>query len=192
MRVAIDASVLAYLFDAEAAPPKDAEGKPVADCQLRLEHLISELQQARATLIIPAPALSEVLVYAGEAAQNWLSTLTGTRCCQIAPFDTMAAVECAALAAERVAQGRRSGLTKAKAKFDEQIFAIAMVQQADEILSDDADIRWLAGQKLPVRGIVDLPLPPTSAQMTIDWDNVPPEPVARPARIINLDEPSDD
>ena len=96
MRVAIDATVLAYLFDAEAAPPSDAEGKPVSDCQRRLEHLISELQQARATLIIPTPALSEVLVYAGDAAQNWLSTLTGTRCCQIAPFDTMAAVECAA------------------------------------------------------------------------------------------------
>lgn len=170
MRVAIDASVLAYLFDASAAAPAGPDGSLVSHCQARVEHLLSELQQARATLIIPAPALSEILVYAGEAAPSWLGTLAGNRCCRIAPFDTLAAVECAALARDRLVHGRAADVSRRKAKFDEQIAAIALVERADEILSDDAHIRQLVGQRMTVRGIADLPLPPKSDQMPLIFE----------------------
>lgn len=173
MRVAIDASVLAYLFDGQASAPAGPDGQPISDCQARIEYLISELQQAKATLIIPAPALSEILVYAGSAAPEWLTTLTGVRCCKIAAFDTLAAIECADLARERMIHGSDSDVTKRKAKFDEQIVAIALVERADEILTDDDHIRKLVGAKLTVRGIADLPLPPQSRQIPL-FDHDPP------------------
>lgn len=140
----------------------------VSDCQARVEYLIAELQQAKATLIVPTPALSEVLVYAGEAASTWLGELAGLRSVRIAPFDTLAAVECAALARDRQAQGRPVDISKRKAKFDEQIVAIALVERADEILSDDDHIRRLAGEKIVVRGIADLSLPPQDPQLGLD------------------------
>lgn len=133
-----------------------------------MEYLILELQQAKATLIIPTPALSEVLVYAGEAAPSWLAILAGLRCVRIAPFDTLAAVECAAMARDRLTQGRPEDVTKRKAKFDEQIAAIAFVERADEILSDDDHIRRLVGEKMTVRGIADLSLPPQDPQIGLD------------------------
>lgn len=168
MRIAIDASVLAFLFDASASAPTGPDGQPVSDCQARVEHLIAELQQAKATLIIPTPALSEILVYAGEAAPAWLSTLTNLRCIRIVPFDTIAAVECAAMARGRLTQGRPADVTRRKAKFDEQIAAIALVERASEILSDDDHIRRLLGGKMSVRGIADLNLPPQNPQLGLD------------------------
>jgi hypothetical protein len=54
--------------------------------------------------------------------------------------------------------------TRAKAKFDEQIVAIALAEQAEMILSDDSDIRALAPSRLTVKGIADLELPPEEAQ----------------------------
>lgn len=171
MKVAIDATVLAYFFDAEAAPPLDASGVPVALCRERITLLISELQKAKATIIIPAPALSEILVYAGDAAPNWLSVLSNTKYCRIADFDQLAAVECAVMAKRRIEAGpRREGYTKRKVKFDEQIVAIALVEQADEILSDDSDIRALAGDRMLVRGIGELPVPAQDLQISIDWN----------------------
>ena len=128
------------------------------------------MQQARATLIIPTPALSEILVYAGEAAAEWLSILAGLRCVRIAPFDTLAAVECAHLAHSRMVDGRPTDVTKRKAKFDEQIIAIAIVEEADEILTDDVHIRRLVAGRMTVRGIADLPLPPEDRQMGLDLD----------------------
>lgn len=166
----IDATVLAYLLDAEAAAPLDASGTPIALCTERISLLISELQKAKATIIIPAPALSEILVYAGDAASNWLSVLSNTKYCRIADFDQLAAIECAVMAKRRIEAGpRREGYTKRKAKFDEQIVAIALVEQADEILSDDSDIRKLAGERMLVRGIGDLPVPKQDLQISIDW-----------------------
>ena len=168
MRVAIDASVLAFLFDGSASSPIGKDGNPIGECKARIEYLIAELQQAKATLIIPTPALSEVLVYAGEAATDWLATLAGLRCVRIAPFDTMAAIECAALARDRITHGRPEDVSKRKAKFDEQITAIAIVEAADEVLTDDDHIRRLVGDRMIVRGIADLPLPPKEQQMGLD------------------------
>ena len=167
MRVAIDASVLAYLFDGQVSAPVGPDGQVIGDCKERVEHLVAELQQSKATLIVPAPALAEILVYAGAAAPDWLATLTGVRCCRIAAFDTLAAIECADLARERMIHGPTSDVSKRKAKFDEQIVAIALVERADEILTDDDHIRKLAGTRLTVRGVADLPLPPQSQQKSL-------------------------
>ena len=58
-----------------------------------------------------------------------------------------------------------SDSTWAKIKYDRQIVAIARVNQASAIYSDDRDIRSIAAQAdISVIGLADLQLPPEAAQ----------------------------
>ena len=172
MIVAIDATVLVFLFDREAKAPLNPEtGQPVADCHARIEHLIAELQQAKAKIIIPAPALGEVLVYGEAKAPEWLQILSTSKHIRIAPFDTLAAVEFAAMERERLRIPKGAQAQRRKAKFDEQIVAIARIERADVIYSDDSDIRKLAGS-IEVRGVGDLALPLSAAQIPMQFEQV--------------------
>jgi predicted nucleic acid-binding protein len=169
MIVAFDASVLVYLLDDTSAAPQDDDGMPISDCQARVSHLIAELQRAKAKIIVPAPALAEVLVYGGSASATWLSILNTSRHIRVSPFDERAAVEYAAMELERLSS-RRTNVPRAKAKFDQQIVAIARIEGAELIYSDDHDIRRLWRAEDQVIGIAALPLPPQDAQLSIEFD----------------------
>lgn len=166
MIAAIDASVLLLMFDPDSGIPLDRDGEPVARCKERVDHLVDRLSKSGGRLLVPTPALQELLVGAGAVGPEWLSKLNGKRAIRIAPFDEMAAVECAALARDRASRGSKS--PRAKAKFDEQIVAIAKLHGATEIYSDDSDIRKLAPAHITVIGIAELPLPPEDAQGNLD------------------------
>ena len=175
MIVAFDASILVYLFDREAASPLGKKsGQPVERCWDRLQHLIATLSRDKAKIIIPTPSLAEALVWAQEGAPERLRILKGSRHFRIVPFDERAAVEYAATQAGRHAAGTKPpAATRAKAKFDDQIVAVATVEGVSVIYSDDADIVKLAGSRFSVFGIEDLPLPPEDAQMDIFIDAQP-------------------
>jgi predicted nucleic acid-binding protein len=170
--VAFDTSVLVYFFDEQAKAPHDpATGQPVTDCKARIDYLITSLQRSKAKIIIPPPALAEVLVKAQEAAPGWLQLLHRSRHFRIASFDERAAVEFAASQANRKAEGTKSASPpRAKAKFDDQIVAIASVESASIIYSDDPDIRKLAGSRFRVIGISDLQLPPQDVQLDLQLE----------------------
>ena len=164
MIVAIDASVLVYLLDANAAAPLDkASGQPVTDCKARVDHLVEILAKRQDKLLIPTPALAEVLARAGVAGPEWLRLLRQSRHVSLGNFDERAAVECAAMAAKRLAN-RGAASPRWKPKFDEQIVAIANVEGAKVIYSDDADIAALVREGVQVIGVAALPLPPAAAQ----------------------------
>ena len=169
MIVAFDASVLVYLLNEEAAAPQGADGQPIPNCQIRVSHLIAELQRAKAKIVIPAPALAEVLVLGGAVAADWLSILNTSRHIVIAPFDERSAIEYSIMERARLA-GPRLSSPRTKAKFDHQIVAIARVEGAERIYSDDADIRRLWPEDDHVVGVAQLPLPPQDAQLTIEFD----------------------
>lgn len=169
MIVAFDASVLVYLLDENAAAPRGADNQPIPDCQTRVAHLIAELQRAKAKIVIPAPSLAEVLVYGGTAASEWLSILNTSRHIFIAPFDERAAVEYSMMERLKIS-GRQKVSSRTKAKFDHQIVAIARVEGADRIYSDDGDIKRLWSDDRQVIGIADLPLPQQDAQLRIEFD----------------------
>ena len=177
MIVAFDTSVLVYFFDEKANAPIDAAtGAPVADCQERLDFLIATLQRDKAKIVIPTPALGELLVKAQQAAPEWLALLHKSRHFRIVGFDERAAVEFAATQADRIASGQKNeGASRAKAKFDDQIVAIAAVEGATVIYSDDPHIKKLAGSRFEVIGVADLPLPPQAAQFKLQFDQ-PEEP----------------
>lgn len=162
MIVATDASVLLYLIDPDLPAPLDDNGQPVTRCKERLDHLLDTMSKRGDVLVIPTPALAEMLTKADAIGKDWLATLHGKKAVRIAPFDEMAAIECAALARSR--KSRNPNATRNKAKFDEQIVAIAVTSRAEEILSDDNDIRALAPPGIVVCGIANLDLPPEDPQ----------------------------
>ena len=144
MIVAFDTSMLILLFDEKAYGPKDPEtGKPVDGCQARLRHLIETLTKTKGSqIIIPTPSLGEFLVRSTPlAASAYISTLERLRGVRISPFSVRAAIEFAELQRMVFAEGKRLNAgelaQRAKPKFDHQIVAIARVEKATVIYSDD-------------------------------------------------------
>lgn len=167
--VVIDATMLMLLVRPGTPVPVAPGGLPVEKPKERIELLIEKLQRARSKLIIPAPALSEVLVRAGPfASQAIVEYLNKYAVFRIEPFDTKAAIELAAMTRGAIAgKGKRgnSAATWAKLKYDRQIVAIAKVCGVTEIYSDDGDIAGIAKDTgIKVIGLADLPLPEEDQQ----------------------------
>ena len=59
----------------------------------RIDHLVAHLERSRAKIIIPTPALSEILVRAGAAAPDYLAQINSQSVFRIVAFDERAAVE---------------------------------------------------------------------------------------------------
>jgi len=161
-----DATALLLLLDPDAKPPLDpGTEQPIADAKARIEFLIRTLDERRETVIIPTPALSEVLVHAGDAGPGYLGLLSTTRCFRIEPFDQRAAVELAAMTRDAISAGDlRAGadMTRAKLKFDRQIVAIARTLSETTVYSDDrhiAKIGGLLGLKVIPSHALPLPTP---------------------------------
>ena len=163
-----DSSVLLHLLNPGLPAPAGPDGKVPTHCRERIDHFIETLSRSGGRLLIPTPALAEVLTKAGRAGQDWLAAIQGKKAVRIAEFDSLAAIECAALASGRKHRVRTS--TRDKAKFDEQIVAIALAEQADLILSDDTDIPKIAAGLIEVRGIWSLDLPASAAQWALPYD----------------------
>jgi predicted nucleic acid-binding protein len=179
--VAFDASILIYVIDEQAKPPIDpATGKPVERCQERVRHLLESLQQQNAKIVVPTPALAEVLVRAARGGPELLRILSSSKHFRIVAFDERAAVEFATRQAERIAASERApAATRAKAKFDDQIVAIAAVESATTIYSDDQDIARLVEGRFEVVKIAAIDIPAESAQGRLpfeDDDQIPSEP----------------
>lgn len=175
--VVIDATLLMLLLHPSAGVPVDGSGAPVDQPLERISYLVASLEKARDRIVIPAPALSEVLVRvehrAAQALVEKLSTLSIFR---IEPFDQRAAIEVAAMTRNSFDGGLKptrhpSEGTWAKLKYDRQIVAIASVIGARAIYSDDKGIRAVAQRRhIPVIRLADLDLPPESAQTTMDFE----------------------
>jgi predicted nucleic acid-binding protein len=138
----------------------------------RVDHLVSELSSAGERIVIPTPALSEMLVHAGKAAGTYLDELQKSSKFRIAPFDTKAAVEVAADIAGSIKKGNKRGGaagTWAKANFDRQITAIAKSEGAHTIYTDDGHVAKHAKRMgLKVVMLAELDLPESKTPL-LDW-----------------------
>lgn len=160
MPVAFDANILIDLFDPRVK----------GDRRAKLDHLIEELQKQRTKILIPTPALTELMVHAGKAREAIHQKLSGSSLFQISPFDSRAAMECALLLEAALNTGERRQLTKTKFKFDWQIIAIAVSHDAVAIYSNDADIaRYGKRANLNVINADDLPLPASALQEKFEF-----------------------
>jgi hypothetical protein len=167
--VVFDATYLMHLFRPEIGQPRDSAGQPIPKGQERLRLLVATLEKARTKIIVPSPALSEILVRAGvDASQRVVEAITKSSVMTIESFDALAAIEAATMTRDAFDRGnKKDGLsaTWAKVKFDRQIVAIARVHQATAIYSDDSDVKTIAGKvNLQVIAIAELPVPPENPQ----------------------------
>jgi hypothetical protein len=156
--VAFDSTFQTFLF----IPNAPCETERAKD---RIDYLIGSLQGSGTRIVIPSPALAELLIGVGHSRSQILHELKHSPKFLIAPFDTMAALELALLAETvRKQSGKKkgdSGGTWAKVKFDWQIVAISKAQNVSIIYSEDPDIKKLAPLVgITVKSVADLPLPP--------------------------------
>lgn len=168
--VVIDATILMLFFRPDTPVPADRGGAPIELPNQRIEHLIQQLEKARTKIIVPTPVLSEILVRAGPAAsQEIVEKLNRLPVFRVEPFDARAAIEVAAMTRGALTtSGTKRGAAVgpwAKIKYDRQIVAIAKVNRATTIYSDDRDIRSIAAaENIPVIGLAELPRPNETRQ----------------------------
>jgi hypothetical protein len=166
--IIFDSSYLVVLLHPAPPPAKDRNDKPVAQFRERVAYLAARMDVSNEVIGVPAPAMAEVLVRAGNGRAQYVAVLSDTWKFQIIPFDSRAAIETSELIA-KVKSNREVWATWAKIKFDIQIVAIAKAESATAIYSDDKDIENLAKRlKIPVIRICDLPLPPTGEETNIE------------------------
>lgn len=176
--VVIDATFLLLLLYPDAGVPNDSQGNPILDARARIEFLFQRLADSRMRVVVPTPALSEVLVRAGAAAsQRIVDQLQRHSTIRIESFDDRAAIEVASMTRDFLRQGSKKGQSSsvwAKVKYDRQIVAIAKVNSASEIYSDDGDIQALGkAVGIKVIGLGDIPLPPSDAQLNLVLPDTP-------------------
>ncbi len=155
MSVVFDASFLIPLLD----PKVKGEG----NIDVRLDFLFQSLEKAKTKIIVPTPALCEVLIGASDAAPQYLEIINKSSRFKIVPFGTRAAVEAAAAHRDALQAGdKKEGLASwLKVKFDRQIVAIAKVEGATVIYSNDSDIeKFSARDNIEVVRLDQLPSPP--------------------------------
>jgi predicted nucleic acid-binding protein len=161
--VAFDNTILSLLIFPDADLRQGSSGQKVEYARERVLALVQDIEDARDQVVVPAPALSELLVTDGVDVQDVLTTLRGSSFIRIESFDERAAVELAVRLREaRKAGDRREGLpiTKNAMKFDRQIVAIALVSGASVLYSDDDGVvKFAAACGLAVKRVTDLPVP---------------------------------
>lgn len=163
-------TLLISSLQSDCPPPRHPEtNEPIDRFRERIDHLIQRLDKDKEKIIIPTPALSEILVRTDLAGPEYLDKINSSSVFRPAPFDERGAVEVAAMTRKALdgENGKRNGLdgTYAKIKYDRQIVAIAKVEGAKTIYSDDRNIYKFAGRNgITVVRIADLPLPPEEPQ----------------------------
>jgi predicted nucleic acid-binding protein len=172
--ICLDSSFLGLLLHPTAKPPDDPDtGLPIERLEDRLNYLEERWAADHEKIILPTPVLSEFLVLAREDGAKYLDDIHASSHFIIYPFDEKAAVELAAIhltarstMSKRAKKRSDDDGTKAKMIFDRQIVAIAKVNGATAIYSDDKGVATFAKQNgLEVVQSWSLPLPAAQAVM---------------------------
>lgn len=174
MTVAFDASFLLYLFApaGQVGAPLGPDGKPIAFAKERVQALFLALEEQKTKIVIPTPALSEVMVRSGvEAGQSYIAIMAKKRVFRIAPFDEKSAIELPIMyglhrRGEALKQANEG--TYAKIKYDRQIVAIAFTEGCSTIYTDDENqAKFAMKQGMAVIGLADCPIPTDAAQIPL-------------------------
>lgn len=175
--VVFDATtILIVIAPGVAGIPKDASNNEISYAKERVDGLIEQIAKDKGKIIIPSPALAEALVRAEPAkAASYIAKLGGSKHFRISTFDERAALEVAFMTRDALSDGdKKSGSpeTWAKVKYDRQIVAIAKVEGAHAIYSNDKNLRSFAFKRgLRCIGIEELAIPESVAQTNMFADD---------------------
>jgi hypothetical protein len=135
----------------------------IADAEERIRFLISDIHGSGEKILIPTPALSEILVKSGPAKNQIATELTGSPKFQIGSFDVKSALELATMTDAAFTRGDKRDGAKGpyvKVKFDRQVVAIAKAYGARTMYSDDGDVKAICErEELPCLGVADIVVP---------------------------------
>jgi hypothetical protein len=170
----IDETALSLMLHPAARPPSDPQTrKPIERVEDRIEKLLEDLDAENERIILPTPALCEFLVLAGKDGPAYLEKIHELKTFLVKPFDEMAAIELASIEYEARGKGDKRGGSASpwtKVKFDRQIVAIAKVNGATRMYSDDEDvIKFGTKAGMGVISTWNLPLP-LAKQISINYD----------------------
>ena len=149
--VVFDTSFLLPVFSRNLPAPEDPlTRKPIDRYYGRIDHLLNQLEAGYAKVLIPTPVLSEFLVKV-ETGQvgKYLGMIYSRSTFLDVPFEQEAAIKLATMTSKAVKQGDKFGGSTEpwqKVKFDRQIVAIAGVNRAKIVYSDDRGLRNFAEQ----------------------------------------------
>jgi predicted nucleic acid-binding protein len=142
----------------------------IEDARERVEFLISDIHGNGEKILIPTPALSEILIRSGNARNAIIQELTKAAKFVIAPFDLRSALELSLMSDAAISKAdKKAGIkdTWAKVKFDRQIVSIAKTFGARIIYSEDHSLRATADREgLTAYGVCDIKMP---KQDGFDW-----------------------
>lgn len=169
--ICVDNNFLVLFIKPEAVPPIDpSTGNLVERVPERIELLKKTWNDAGEVILIPDPVLSEFMMLSDEDPDRvfHLGRFQNSPNYNIKPFDTRAGLELAAmyvkekstLSARKAKAFLEIADTKTRLKFDRQIVAIARVQGATAVYSDDKGVRaFCETHGVPVISTYELPLP---------------------------------
>jgi predicted nucleic acid-binding protein len=161
--VAFDNTILSLLLFPDAELQEGPDATPVEHARDRVIALVQEVAGAGEQVLVPSPALAEVLATPECDIEEVLGALRRSAHIRIGDFDHRAAVELAIRLRAAAAKGDiRDGqqTTKTKMKFDRQIVAIALTNGARILYSDDEGVRKFGeGSGLKVKSTSELPIP---------------------------------
>lgn len=141
------------------------------DDAARLDFLLTTVAKANGKIVIPMPAFAEYLTGTNEATAGWVSGLDRKKSVQLAPFDRRSAFACATMDRAAIGSGDKKGGRNDSwqlIKIDRQIIAIASVNNAELLVSDDGGLvstALIAGMQ--AKKISELPLPDSAKQNSL-------------------------
>jgi len=151
--VCLDNNITAFALRDDAHPDD-------ADKVIRARALLRYLDEQEKIILLPTPVITECLwpveVHAREPVLNVINKF------MIGVFDLAASVKCAemmhAITPDEKEFKEKMGITKAQMKFDYMIAAIAIVNEAECIYSEDEGLKTFCAGYIDVRSMPpDLP-----------------------------------
>lgn len=151
-------------------------GQEITDIKRRVEALIDYVETNEGKIIIPTPVLAEYLVGIDKQNhQTHLNLIQCQSCFEIAPFDVIAAIECAQMPSLKELKAMMSTDTANKVRFDRQIISIAIALNADEVWTHDKGVFNRCKELgMVVKSLADITPAPLQVLIDMTHDN-PPE-----------------
>lgn len=150
--VCLDNNITAFALRDDAHPDDKSKVE-------KSRELVEYLDESGKIILLPTPVITECLI--PVPPQERTRVLQNINKFMIGEFDNMAAVKCAEMIhamtpAEKTFR-EEQGITKTQLKFDYMIAAIAIVNEAECIYSEDEGLRKFCNGYIEVRGIPDFP-----------------------------------
>lgn len=146
--------------------------KTSKDDKARLEFFLSQAEKEKSRIIIPMPVVAEYLVRADEAGLEFFNKIEKKAFIFLAPFDRVAAFECAQIDRAALLRGDKKDGVDApwqKIKVDRQNLAIGKACGATLVISGDGDVRKTALRiGIAAKTIAELDLPDSARQADLD------------------------